>query len=183
MPPSSTAAPISIERPLEVGTWLRERQRDSESYMGILFTISRHHKGDVLDDRSAGRLKKALDFFAGEGAIARAIWIDPVVETLRARGDAGLHTTIERFVAQHTALCDRHEEVESLGRRWLRDGRLDGDGADALAELLAEIQQGYASTVDDREQVLLPAFEDACAAREAEIGIDPAVRRPAGTGQ
>ena len=180
---SPLPAPPSSESPIEIVELLRERQRDSEAYMGILFTLCRHHKGEELDIRSAGRLKKALDFFAGQGATARALWIDPVVASLRARDDAALQVFVERFVSRHTVVCDRHEKVEALGRRWLQDDRLDGDGAKALAELLDEIQQVYAATVVDCEQVLLPAFLAAAAGRDGETRIDAAEPRRPGLGQ
>jgi hemerythrin-like domain-containing protein len=93
---------------------------------------------------------------------------------------------MERIAAlesDHGTAAEAHREVERLGRKWLRDGRLAESDAARLSEQLAKLAELYQRHIHLEDNEVFPAAATMLSADDRKaIGEEMAFRRGIGRG-
>lgn len=158
---------------------LSDCHRRIERFLGALLALARGRQGELLDDREQASLKNALDYFRHAGPRHTADEEEslfPRMEQCEAAADA--LRSLEALHEDHLIANRAHAEIDTLGARWLSDGRLSGAEAERLTELLELLSKLYARHIDIEDHELFPTAGRVLTLEEiASIGKEMARRR------
>ena len=133
---------------------LGDCHRRIEKFLHVLATVAGRMRGQALKKEERGAFETALRYF--RAILAR----------------------VESLEEEHLCADRIHEEVDRLGRWWLKDGFLAPEQASRLSELLTHLQDLYRHHIATEDNEVFPAAAAALSAADREsIGREMAARR------
>lgn len=166
----------SFDRPLEM---LSDCHRRIERFLAALLTVTQRKNGAELDALETEALRSALEYFRTSGPRHTADEEESLFP--RMKNCAAASEAFERIRAlqsDHETADRAHAEVALLGQRWLDRGKLDGDDARRMGELLETLSRLYKRHIDIEDREIFPIAERKLPASDiAGIGDEMARRR------
>ena len=158
---------------------LSDCHRRIESFLGALLRLARERKGQHLDDAAHASLKNALEYFRHSGPRHTADEEESLFPRMReCQGSAEALRAIEALRSDHVVADRVHAEVDTLGTKWLHDGKLADEDAQRLSELLESLSKLYAHHIDVEDHQVFPAASRILQAGQiSSIGEEMARRR------
>ncbi|HEY1240089.1 MAG TPA: hemerythrin domain-containing protein [Bryobacteraceae bacterium] len=135
---------------------LSDCHRRIERFLRVLLTIATEQQGGPLSGEQKAAFDAALNYFRNAAPQHTADEEESLFPRLRRIESAEMQSTLEQIDAlehDHERADASHQEVERLGREWLKRGQLPGEDAKRLASLLAELSELYEHHIalEDRE--------------------------------
>ncbi len=160
---------------------LSDCHRRIEMFLEALRRVAHEAGGGELSREQRKALEAALDYFR-DSAPLHTRDEDKSLFPLRRIHDSDLVREalpiVDRLHEEHVAADQAHLEVDLLGRRWLKDGTLAGESAQALAATLDELSAMYKIHIQFEDSVLFPLAEKTLSAAELNaLGSEMAARR------
>lgn len=158
---------------------LSDCHRRIENFLAILGRLARQFRGTALADPERKALESALEYFRHSGPRHTADEEDSLFPRMRScEAAAAALATIDSLHAEHLVADRAHAEVETLGSRWLNEGRLDEGDSARLVELLESLEKMYARHIALEDRELFPTAGQALTPAEiVAIGEEMARRR------
>lgn len=164
---------------------LSDCHRRIEKFLAQLIRVTEEAQGNPLTEAQAEALAVALRYFAKAAPLHTQ---DEEVSLFPRLRETGQETAQAALIALETLEADHreadiaHAEVDSLGSRWLQEGRLSPKEAGRLLTRLRELQALYARhiAVEDTQVFPLagkllgtPALTDVGREMATRRGLDP----------
>jgi hemerythrin-like domain-containing protein len=163
---------------------LSDCHRRVERFLGVLVRLSSGFEGQPLNEESRAALSGALRYFQESAPKHTADEEESLFPRLRKIADAELAGTLaemERLEEDHRRVAPLHDEMDTLGRRWLDAGQLSPDDAERLKNLTAFLESHYREHIRTEDERLFPAAERALSETDRRaIGQEMAERRGVG---
>lgn len=160
---------------------LSDCHRRIERFLGVLLTIATEHQGGALVDEQKTALEAALNYFRDAAPKHTADEEESLFPRLRRIESPEMGSTLERIDAlehDHHRADQGHQEVERLGREWLRGGRLSTGDATRLAALLTELARLYERHIALEDREIFPSASRLLSPEDrAAVGAEMADRR------
>lgn len=168
----------TFQQPLEL---LSDCHRRIETFLRALILVAEQARGGELNSQQREALETALRYFREAAPKHTADEEDSLFPRMREmdRGAAReALAKIQALEADHEAAQRGHDEVESLGRRWLAAGRLSTDEASHLVRRLQELQSIYDRHIAVEDNEIFPLAKQVLDAKAlTEVGREMAERR------
>lgn len=137
---------------------LSDCHRRIARFLEALISVTEQARGGALNAEQREALESALKYFHEAAPKHTADEEDSLFPRVRARTAhsgkrSGLLTLLH---ADHVAAVERHDEVDRLGRTWIRDGRLAADDTKHLLALLYWLRKTYQEHIEIEETRLFP---------------------------
>ena len=136
-----------FDQPIEL---LKDCHRRIEHFLDVLrMIVERFGDGD-LPEEGHRALETSLDYFAHAAPRHTADEEQSLFPRLRRSDDdeaRAMMAELERLESDHRQTETCHAEVERLGRRWLRTGRIDGPSEVKLRALLEDLAATYTAHI------------------------------------
>ncbi|MBZ0170982.1 MAG: hemerythrin domain-containing protein [Phycisphaerales bacterium] len=159
---------------------LADCHRRIEMFLMTLVDLAADAEAALLPAQRAA-LTRSLDYFDKAAPKHTLDEEDSLFPRLRRREDpqlAGALAQLDLLEADHERANALHEEVDRIGRQWLRFNRLDPEAARKLAGDLDQLAALYARHIEVEEQVVFAAAACALGHEDlASIGREMADRR------
>lgn len=160
---------------------LSDCHRRIERFLGVLLAIATGQQGGPLSGEQKAALDAALSYFRNAAPKHTADEEESLFPRLRRIESPEMRSTLERIDAlerDHQRADERHQEVERLGREWLRRGRLPGEDAKRLATLLTELSQLYEEHIALEDREIFPSANRLLSPEDrTAVGAEMADRR------
>ncbi len=160
---------------------LGDCRRRIEMFLNVLVRVAEQGRGEALSEEQRGALETALRYFREAAPKHTADEEDSLFPRLRQIESAdvrALLARIESLEEEHVCADRSHEEVDCLGRLWLKDGMLQTDQAAHLLTLLLQLRDLYRHHIATEDDAVFPAAAAALPASDREaIGSEMACRR------
>ncbi len=130
-------------QPLEM---LQDCHRRIEHFLRVLTEVAKRFGDQQLDEESRRALETALDYFALAAPRHTADEEQSLFPRMRASEHPEVQAAfaeLDRLEADHRAAEVMHQTVDSLGRRWLRDGYIIERDRSLMSNLLAKLSSIY----------------------------------------
>ena len=167
----------SYEQPFKL---LSDCHRRVEMFLGVLGQLARTEQSP-LDQSSCDSLRRALDYFRDAAPRHTADEEESVFPRLQAIDGpeaAEARRIISQLESDHEEAAPRHEAIETIGRRWLVEGRLSPADRSQFKEHVEELERMYRRHIELEDSSLFPIAERLLAGNPAaEIGREMAIRR------
>ncbi len=160
---------------------LSDCHRRIERFLGVLRTVAQDSAGGPLDAEHARALEAALTYFRDAAPKHHADEEQDLFPQLRALGRPPVDAML-RCMAQleddHRSAALWHRELDSLGRWWLAQNRLEESAVVRFHELLAMLSKLYPSHIAHEETEVFPlAKAELSDAAKERLGRQMASRR------
>ena len=132
--------------------------RRIEMFLNALKTAATFHGRKLSEDERRG-LEGALRYFREAAPKHNADEEESLFPRLRKIDDEGLHSAlaeVARLESEHRWAAPLHEEVDSLGRKWLSDGELSREKAEKFESAMDQLDSMYRAHIDYEDRVLFP---------------------------
>ena len=160
---------------------MRECHRRVERFLGVLVTIASERHGGRLDPNDVEAMMTALRYFAEAAPKHTEDEESSLFPRLRVVGGNDGDRACEimsRLERDHVLADEHHREVQTLGRRWLREGTLRDEDAERLSSRLGALLELYAAHIAVEDGTLFPLAEAALDDdAKRVIGVEMAERR------
>lgn len=160
---------------------LKDCHRRIERFLGVIVAVIREAKNSELGEEQRTALKTALRYFREAAPKHTEDEEVSLFPRLRAEGGdaaADAFKTLERLEANHVTAKAWHEELDTLGQRWLADGLLGGQDSARFRELADQLAVLYQGHIDVEDNQLFPTAHDVLTAEHLSvIGREMAARR------
>lgn len=180
--PVQIGAPIESDFTDPVGM-LKDCHRRIERFLGVLRAVGEQARGGPLNEEQRQGLETALRYFR-EGAPRHVedeeASLFPRLRQMRNAEVSAAMATVERLEADHASARAWHEELDELGRRWLRGNALDAGSIRRFRRLAQRLSELYAEHIHVEDDELFPLAESGLAAADLKsVGREMAERRGA----
>lgn len=125
---------------------LSDYHRRIEKFLNLLLTVARQAQGRELNDEYRTAFATALRYFREGAPKHTRDEEDSLFPRLHQAANAQAQQVLarlEELQQDHTVADAGHRTVEALGSRWLTDGSLTVDEAQALTEVLELLHRLY----------------------------------------
>ncbi|MBS1807361.1 MAG: hemerythrin domain-containing protein [Acidobacteria bacterium] len=125
---------------------LSDCHRRIEKFLNLLLTVTKQMQGQQLNDEYRTAFATALRYFREGAPKHTRDEEDSLFPRLHQAADAQAQqvlSRLEELQQDHTVAETGHRTVEALGSRWLTDGSLTGEDAQALTEVLELLHTLY----------------------------------------
>jgi hemerythrin-like domain-containing protein len=158
---------------------LSDCHRRIERFLAVLVKICDASKGGELKADERASLETALAYFRNSAPKHTSDEEESLFPRLRASAEAkAALDCLEKLEGDHELARRDHESVDSLGTRWLREGRLSEQESMELSEALSRLASLYARHIAIEDTELFPLASRVLPADElAEVGREMADRR------
>lgn len=160
---------------------LSDCHRRIEKFLAHLLRIARDLHGETFDAAQRSAFEGALNYFQCAAPLHTQDEELSLFPRMRAAGGeeaASAFAAIAALEADHDTADIAHAEIDSLGRKWLRDGSLPGQESDRLVSLLVDLQVLYAAHIEVEDSRVFALAGRILPANEvARLGREMAVRR------
>lgn len=154
---------------------LKDCHRRIEQFLGILCTVAERARGRALTGEESAAVQAAVAYFRAGGQRHNADEEESLFPRLRASGNAGDMSELER---DHRDAEELHARVEELYADWATKADLDAEKQDELAGASEGLKRLYAAHIEREETVVFPRAERALTPEAiAEIGLEFRARR------
>jgi len=158
---------------------LSDCHRRIEHFLAVLIKLCGKAQGGSLDAEEGELLEKALAYFRDAAPMHTADEEHSLFPRLRASGqsEAALARLAE-LEYEHVLAGRDHEIVDSLGRRWLREGRLAPGDSVQMTQALKRLSEIYSRHIALEDRELFPLADRLLGPEElAAVGREMADRR------
>jgi hemerythrin-like domain-containing protein len=160
---------------------LGDCHRRVERFLGVLVKVAGDARGQALTAEQRGALESALRYFRDAAPKHTADEEQSLFPRMRATGGPAMEAVlaqVDALEADHVQAGKAHEEVDSLGRRWIESRQLSQSDAERLCELVGELAGLYRDHIAIEERDVFPAAAAALTAEDRKaIGEEMAARR------
>jgi hemerythrin-like domain-containing protein len=160
---------------------LSDCHRRIERFLDVLVRVAEQALGGELNEERRGALDTALRYFHDAAPKHTADEEESLFPRLRRSGNARVRTLLTRIESleeEHVCAGRSHDEVDSLGRLWLRDGRLPPEQASRLLTVLVQLRDLYRHHITTEDNEVFPVAAATLSASDREaIGREMASRR------
>jgi hemerythrin-like domain-containing protein len=158
---------------------LSDCHRRIERFLGVLVKISEKRNGAELPGVEQAALETALTYFRNSAPKHTSDEEDSLFPRLRAsREAASALECLDKLEGDHKAAAKDHRTVDSLGTRWLAEGKLAAALARELGQALTRLSSLYARHIAIEDAELFPlAAKVLPEADLAAVGREMADRR------
>lgn len=160
---------------------LSDCHRRIEHFLTVLVAVEAEAAGGALTSAHRDALEAALRYFAVAAPRHTADEEESLFPRLRTTDDAGVSEALALVTAlerDHDEADEQHAVVDSLGRRWLTNGRLAPSESAELRDRLSRLQSLYRRHIAVEDEQVFPAAARVLdAAQIHEIGQEMAARR------
>lgn len=171
-PESSFADPLGL---------LQDCHRRIERFLGVIVVVISETNGGHLDDGQRTALDTALRYFREAAPKHTEDEELSLFPRLRAQGGAAAEeafSTLDRLEADHVAAKDWHEELDTLGQRWLSAELLGEQDSSRFRELAGQLSDLYERHINVEDNELFPKAHSILARKHlTAIGHEMAKRR------
>jgi hemerythrin-like domain-containing protein len=155
--------------------------RRIEMFFARLIEVAETDRGHQLTDSRRETLETALRYFSAGAPLHTEDEEVSLFPRLRAVGgpfaEAALKA-LEELESDHRAAEAAHNEIDSLGMRWLEEGTLPQWDADRLVNLAKDLRELYRGHIDIEDNHVFPLAKEALGADVIEqVGREMASRR------
>jgi hemerythrin-like domain-containing protein len=133
---------------------LSDCHRRIERFLSVLSKVARERRGGPLSPDESAAVERALRYFREAAPKHTHDEEDSLFPRIRDSREAVV--MMDELEADHTTADSAHREVDSLGRRWVKDGSLPEDSAARLIEVLDQLQGLYARHIGIEDRELFP---------------------------
>jgi len=178
MPVQIGQTEASFTNPLAL---LNDCHRRIERFLGILLRIAQRDSRAPLGGEERSALQTALDYFhdaaPNHTADEEESLFPRMVEHATTEHPMAL-ALIAELEAGHEDADSAHQEIDRLGREWLRNGTLAASDAAHLLRLLRELESFYRRHIAAEDTELFPLAGRMLEPEElAEVGREMRARR------
>ena len=160
---------------------LGDCHRRIERFLEVLVRVAEQAHGEALNEEQRGALDTALHYFRDAAPKHTADEEESLFPRLRRIGSAEVRTLLARIESleeEHVCADRSHGEVDSLGRLWLRDGRLPPEQSSRLLTVLTQLRDLYRHHIATEDNEVFPAAAAVLSVSDrAAIGSEMASRR------
>jgi len=160
---------------------LGDCHRRIEMFLNVLVRVAEQAQGKTLNEEQRGALETALRYFREAAPKHTADEEESLFPRLRRLEDSGVRALLARIESleeEHGCADKSHDEVDRLGRLWLRDGRLAEDQASRLLTVLVQLRDMYRHHIAAEDNEVFPAAAAALSTSDRQaIGGEMAARR------
>jgi hemerythrin-like domain-containing protein len=159
---------------------LSDCHRRIARFLETLISVAEQARGGQLNDEQHEALDRALTYFHKAAPKHTADEEDSLFPRVRARtaGSGKRSALLTLLHADHLAVVERHDEVERLGRAWIRDGDLAAEDTKLLLDRLYWLRKTYQEHIEIEETRLFPFAARVLSESDLrEIGAEMAHRR------
>jgi hemerythrin-like domain-containing protein len=160
---------------------LGDCHRRIEMFLNVLVRVAEQAHGEALTDEQRGAFETALRYFRDGAPKHTADEEESLFPRLRRIENPELRALLARVESleeEHVCADRSHGEVDSLGRLWLKDGRLSQEQAARLLTLVNQLRDLYRHHIATEDHDVFPAAAAALSASDREeIGKEMASRR------
>jgi hemerythrin-like domain-containing protein len=166
---------------------LGDCHRRIEMFLNVLVRVAEQARGETLNEEQRGALETALRYFrdaAPKHTADEEESLFPRLRRLESAEARALLARIESLEEEHGCADRSHAEVDSLGREWLRDGRLNEEQASRLLTVLMQLRDLYRHHISTEDNEIFPAAAAILSPSDRKaIGEEMAARRVRSTGK
>ena len=163
---------------------LSDCHRRIEHFLDVLIRVCEKTKGGQLTADERAALEKALVYFRNSAPRHTADEEESLFPRLRESGQA--QSSLEclaELEKDHVAAARDHELVDTLGRRWLTSGALEGGEVDQIRQALQRLSGTYTRHIAIEDQQLYPLAGRVLQPEQlAEVGREMDERRGVSVG-
>ena len=160
---------------------LGDCHRRIEMFLNVLVRVAELAQGVTLNEEQRGALETALRYFREGAPKHTADEEESLFPRLRQIENAdvrALMARIESLEEEHVCADRSHDEVDNLGRLWLRDGTLPPEQASRLLTLVLQLRDLYCQHIATEDNEVFPTAGAALSASDRQaIGSEMASRR------
>jgi hemerythrin-like domain-containing protein len=158
---------------------LSDCHRRIEHFLGVLKRLCDKAKGGSLDAEEGKLLEKALAYFRNAAPKHTADEEHSLFPRLRASAESEAPLArLAELEFEHALAARDHEIVDSLGTRWLSEGRLTPEDGVQLTEALKRLSEIYSRHIAVEDRELFPLALQLLRPEElAAVGREMAERR------
>jgi hemerythrin-like domain-containing protein len=160
---------------------LSDCHRRIERFLGELIEITEQARGAELDEERRVVLKASLRYFREAAPNHTRDEEESLFPRMRASSSRRVRAMLARLDSlheDHVAAASQHAGVDTLGERWLAEGRLSAEDALYLTELLQGLRAVYQKHIGLEETEIFPLAAETLESSEiAELGREMASRR------
>jgi hemerythrin-like domain-containing protein len=160
---------------------LSDCHRRIEMFLNVLVRVAEQAQGAALNEEQRGALESALRYFREAAPKHTADEEESLFPRLRQIESAevrALMARIDSLEEEHVCADRIHDEVDNLGRLWLRDGTLSPEQGSRLLTLLLQLRDLYRHHIATEDNEVFPTARAALSAADrTAIGGEMASRR------
>jgi hemerythrin-like domain-containing protein len=160
---------------------LGDCHRRIEMFLNVLVRVAEQAYGEALNEEQRGALETALRYFREAAPKHTGDEEESLFPRLRRIESSDVRTLmarIESLEEEHVCADRSHVEVDDLGRRWLRDGKLPLEQASRILTLLLQLRDLYRHHIATEDHEVFPAAAAALTDMDRRaIGSEMASRR------
>jgi hemerythrin-like domain-containing protein len=138
---------------------LSDCHRRIEKFLAQLIRVTEMAKGGTLAESQEEALAVALRYFAKAAPLHtqdEETSLFPRLRDTEAPEAQNALAALDALESDHRAADIAHEEVDRLGRRWLREGNLSPDETARLLAVLQKLQALYAAHIAVEDKQVFP---------------------------
>jgi len=138
---------------------LTDCHRRIENFLNVLHTVVRQNRAGHLDEEHRQGLDVSLRYFRESAPKHNADEEESLFPRMLSGSGSHRETVsqiLQRLSTEHRVLSSNHDEVDDLGRSWLRDDFLAAQERTRMATILQDLQQTYTRHIATEEQDLFP---------------------------
>jgi hemerythrin-like domain-containing protein len=160
---------------------LGDCHRRIEMFLNVLVRVAEQAQGEALNEEQRGALETALRYFREAAPKHTADEEESLFPRLRQMDNPdvrALMVRIESLEEEHGCAGRSHDEIDDLGRLWLRNGILPPQQASRLSTTLLHLRDLYRHHIATEDNEVFPAAAVALSAADRQaIGGEMASRR------
>jgi iron-sulfur cluster repair protein YtfE (RIC family) len=159
---------------------LGDCHRRIESFLSLLITIGQIGGGELTTEQREV-FEKALRYFQEAAPNHTRDEEESLFPRMRATQNKQVRAALaalDELEADHDKAEKAHTEVETLGRRWLAEGRLSIRDAERLSQLLDDLKKTYDRHIAEEDAHIFPLAGKVLKGPDlVEVGREMAARR------
>lgn len=158
---------------------LRDCHRRIEHFLEVLVAVHERSTDGTLTPELRRALEGALNYFSTAAPKHTADEEESLFPRLKAAGtDGRIATLLDRLEREHGEADEHHHAVDTIGRKWLAEGRLDQATLTELRRHLDGLRGIYEHHIVLEDGELFPAAATALSTDDlAAVGQEMAARR------
>jgi hemerythrin-like domain-containing protein len=158
---------------------LSDCHRRIERFLSVLVRVYEQRQGGELQPEERAALETALTYFRNAAPKHTSDEEDSLFPRLRASREAeSAQECLDKLEGDHQAAAQDHETVDSLGTRWLAEGKLSSEQALEIGKALTRLSGLYTRHIAIEDQELFPLAARVLPEGElAAVGREMADRR------
>ena len=160
---------------------LSDCHRRVERFLQALIDVTNQARGEPLNTAQKAAFENGLRYFQEAAPKHTADEEESLFPRLRATGHPNSEQLMERIDAlerDHGSAGPAHQEVDRLGRKWLREGRLAESDAATLSATLGRLAEMYQQHIHIEDHEVFPAASTILTTGDRmAIGEEMAARR------